>query len=353
MSSSQSSIFFLNGMSDMISELGDLADPAKFRQPVEFDNVSRDDVLAWYRKLVEIRKVEELTADIVLSGEVYTPCHLSIGQEAVAVGVVDSLTADDFIYSNHRSHAHFLALGGPMDGLLAEILCRDSGVSGGYGGSQHLTCEEVGFRGSVPIVGATIPIAVGAAFSAKYNKTSNIAVAFFGDGACEEGVVHECLNLASIAQLPILFVCENNLYSSHLDISLRQPNDRVARFADAHNIANRTIDGNDVAEVAQVAGELIDGIRATGKPAFLEAVTYRLIGHVGGRRDVDVGLRRSAELLEGWMMRDPIIRVRAGIAQSEVASIAELDAIDADIEEHVQSIYQRVRQQPEPNGLKG
>ena len=127
----------------------------------------------------------------------------------------------------------------------------------------------------------------------------------------------------------------------------------MARFADAHNIANRTIDGNDVAEVAQVAGELIDGIRATGKPAFLEAVTYRLIGHVGGRRDVDVGLRRSAELLESWMMRDPIVRVREGIAQSKVASIAELDAIDAGIEEDVQSIYQRVRQQPEPNGLKG
>ena len=138
----------------MISELGDLADPSKFREPVELGGVSPDDALVWYRKLVEIRKVEELTADIVLSGEVYTPCHLSIGQEAVAVGVAHSLTADDFIYSNHRSHAHFLALGGPMDGLLAEVLCRDSGVSGGYGGSQHLTCEEVGFRGSVPIVGA-------------------------------------------------------------------------------------------------------------------------------------------------------------------------------------------------------
>ena len=123
--------FFSERAGDMISELGDLADPSKFRAPVELGDVSREDALAWYRKLVEIRKVEELTADIVLSGEVYTPCHLSIGQEAVAVGVANSLTADDFIYSNHRSHAHFLALGGPMDGLLAEILCRDSGVSGG------------------------------------------------------------------------------------------------------------------------------------------------------------------------------------------------------------------------------
>ena len=337
----------------MISELGDLADPSKFRTPVEFGNISQDEALACYRKLIEIRKVEELTAEIVLSGEVYTPCHLSIGQEAIAVGVANSLTARDYIYSNHRSHAHFLALGGPIDGLLAEILCRDSGVSGGYGGSQHLTCEEVGFRGSVPIVGATIPIAVGAAFSAKYNKTSNIAVAFFGDGACEEGVFHECLNLASTVELPILFVCENNLYSSHMDISLRQPIDRVARFADAHNITNRTIDGNDVAEVAKVAADLIDGIRTDGKPAFLEAVTYRLIGHVGGRRDVDVGLRRSAELLESWMMRDPIVKVRQGITQNGVATAAELDAIDAEVEEDIQSIYQRVRQQPEPNGMKG
>ena len=336
----------------MISELGDLANPSKFREPVELGKVSRNDALAWYRKLVEIRKVEELTADIVLSGEVYTPCHLSIGQEAVAVGVANSLTANDFIYSNHRSHAHFLALGGPVDGLLAEILCRQSGVSGGYGGSQHLTCEEVGFRGSVPIVGATIPIAIGAAFSAKYNKTDHIAVAFFGDGACEGGVVHECLNLASVAELPILFVCENNLYSSHLDISLRQPNDRVARFADAHNIANRTIDGNDVAEVAQIAEELVCNIRSTGKPGFLEAVTYRLVGHVGGRRDVDVGLRRSAELLESWEMRDPIIRARSGIIKKGFATDAELDAIDTGIEENVQSTYQRARQQPEPVGMK-
>ena len=180
-------------------------------------------------------------------------------------------------------------------------------MSGGYGGSQHLTCEEVGFRGSVPIVGATIPIAVGAAFSAKYKKTKNIAVAFFGDGACEEGVVHECLNLASTAELPILFVCENNLYSSHLDISLRQPIDRVARFADAHNITNQTIDGNDVAEVARVGGELIDGIRGTGKPAFLEVTA--LLGMLAAA-DVDVGLRRSSDLLESWMKRDPVVRLR-------------------------------------------
>ena len=168
MSSRQSSSFFLNGMSDMISELGDLADPSKFREPVELGGVSPDDALAWYRKLVEIRKVEELTADIVLSGS-YTPCHLSIGREAVAVGVADSLSADDFIYSNHRSHAHFLALGGPMDGLLAEILCRDSGVSGGYGGSQHRPAGS-----GLPRVSANcwcdIPIAVGAAFSANTTR---------------------------------------------------------------------------------------------------------------------------------------------------------------------------------------
>ena len=127
------------------------------------------------------------------------------------------------------------------------------------------------------------------------------------------------MNLASTAELPILFVCENNLYSSHLDISLRQPIDRVARFADAHNITNQTIDGNDVAEVARVGGELIDGIRGTGKPAFLEAVTYRLIGHVG-RRDVDVGLRRSSDLLESWMKRDPVVRLREGIKRNGVAT---------------------------------
>ena len=336
----------------MISELGFLADPEHYQDPIDISLLDPKQALNWFRRMIEIRAVEELTAKLILNGEVYTPCHLAIGQEAIAVGVAASLTNQDFIFSNHRSHAHYLALGGSVEGLLAEIFCRSSGVSGGHGGSQHLRCESVGFVGSVPIVGATIPVALGAAFSAKQKGTDKIAVCFFGDGASEEGVLHECLNIASTFSLPILFVCENNLYSSHLDIGLRQPSDRIARFADAHKVANETIDGNDINLVVTIAEALIGEIRRTSKPAFLEGVTFRLVGHVGGRLDEDVGVRRSKDLLDVWMRRDPVLRLKKGILEQKLMFADQIDALVEDTKEQIQSIYQRVKQQPEPFGLE-
>ena len=336
----------------MISELGYLANPDHHQDPIDISLLDAKQILNWFRRMIEIRAVEELTAKLILNGEIYTPCHLAIGQEAIAVGVAASLTNQDFVFSNHRSHAHYLALGGSIEGLLAEIFCRASGVSGGYGGSQHLRNEAVGFVGSVPIVGATIPVALGAAFSAKQKGGDKIAVCFFGDGASEEGVLHECLNIASTFGLPILFVCENNLYSSHLDIGLRQPSDRIARFADAHKVANETIDGNDINLVAGTADALIGEIRRTGKPAFLESVTFRLVGHVGGRLDEDVGVRRSKGLLNVWMKRDPIFRLKRGILDQKLMVVDQIDALVEDVNKQIQSIYQRVKQQPEPVGLE-
>jgi TPP-dependent pyruvate/acetoin dehydrogenase alpha subunit len=293
--------------------LGPLADPMQFRQPVDPANESSERLRGWLRDMLRIRMAEEAIADLVVAGEARCPCHLAIGQEAVAVGVSAALTSADRVYGGHRSHAHYLAMGADMRAMFAEILGKDSGASRGMGGSMHLYAPDAGFHGSVPIVGATIPVAVGAALAAKMDRKGAVAVAYFGDGACEEGVLHECLNLASMMKLPVIFVVENNLYASHLDIALRQPYDSVTRFAVAHRIESASIDGNDVVKVAHTAGRLVENARRGGGPAFLEAVTYRWRGHVGPSEDIDVGVRRKAGDLDLWKQRDPVARLEAAI----------------------------------------
>ncbi len=218
-------------MAELRTALGDLADPTCYTDRLNVDTEKREGLEADLELMLTIRRVEEVVGDLVSRGEVACPCHLSIGQEAVAVGVSRVLRSTDRIFGGHRSHAHYLALGGDPYRLFSEILGRDSGCSRGMGGSMHLYDPQVGFHGSVPIVAATIPIAVGAALAAKMDGIDTVAVCYFGDGAAEEGVLHESLNLAANLALPVLFVCENNLFSSHLDIRLRQPADAICRFA--------------------------------------------------------------------------------------------------------------------------
>jgi pyruvate dehydrogenase E1 component alpha subunit len=284
-------------------------DPTAFTEPVDLAQVSDDWGLAKLRDMIRIRVAEEVIAELASSGEAVCPCHLGIGQEAVAVGLSAHAKPIDRVFGAHRSHSHYIALGGSVGRLFAEVLGKESGTSKGMGGSMHLYGPEVGFHGSVPIVAATVPIATGAALAAKMDGKGGVAVSYFGDGAAEEGVVHESLNMAAVMNLPIIFVCENNLFSSHLDIHLRQPENRVARFAEAHDIPCAAIDGNDGVTVANVAREMIDRARSGGGPGFIEAVTYRWRGHVGPREDIDVGLRRRPEELVAWKRRDPVRRL--------------------------------------------
>ncbi|HWO88534.1 MAG TPA: thiamine pyrophosphate-dependent dehydrogenase E1 component subunit alpha [Gemmatimonadales bacterium] len=289
-------------------ELGDLAGADQRHEPLVLPDGDRAWLIEALRRMVLIRAVEERIGDEVAAGKVRCPCHLAIGQEAVPVGVARSLRPTDRVFGAHRSHAHYLAGGGSVRKLMAEILGKDTGASRGMGGSMHLTDPEHGLLGTVPIVGATIPIAVGAGLAAKLDGRGDIAVSYFGDGATEEGVFHESLNLAATMRLPVLFVCENNLFSSHLHISLRQPSDSVARYADAHRVPAALVDGNDVVAVARVAAQAIETMRAGGGPAFIEAVTYRWRGHVGPREDEDVGVRRKDDL-NLWKGRDPVRRL--------------------------------------------
>lgn len=291
------------------SELDGLADPSQFTGRLEIGGRPKEELLAALERMIEVRLAEEAIASLVAAGEAKCPCHLAIGQEAVAVGVSQALRQTDRIFGNHRSHAQYLAAGGSLAKLFAEILGKYTGASRGMGGSMHLFAGDRGFLGSVPIVAGTVPLAVGAALAAKMDGRGDIGVAYFGDGACEEGVVHESLNLAAAYQLPVLFVCENNLFSSHMHVALRQPSDRMARFAEANKIPAETIDGNDVVAVARAARALVDKARSGGGPGFLEAVTYRWRGHVGWREDIDVGLERSLDDLAAWKRRDPIGRL--------------------------------------------
>jgi len=327
--------------------LGNLADSDFYRDPLNLEGQDPADLTCQLRRMILIRRAEEIIGEMVASGEVKCPCHLGIGQEAVAVGAAKHLKTTDRIFGNHRFHATFLALGGEPEELFAEVLGKSTGCSGGMGGSMHLVKPEIGLRGTVPIVAATIPIAVGAALACKMENRFNIAVSIFGDGATEEGVFHESLNLASIMNLPVLFICENNLFSSHLHIELRQPYDSIARFADSYRMPSRLVDGNDVIAVSEAVEEMVTRARVGGGPALLEVVTYRWRGHVGPREDTDVGVTRKEGLSE-WKKRDPIRRLFQGLEDKSVLEKKDFDNLWHQVEDELRSALSRARKAPFP-----
>ena len=330
-----------------IVDLDDLAHPTHYTTPLDLRNKPTDQLCQNLKTMILIRRTEEVIRSSP-SSEARCPCPLCIGQEAVAVGVSEALTSSDRLYGGHRSHSQYLALGGSVEGLLAEILGKETGCSGGMGGSMHLVAEEHGFGGCVPIVAGTVPIAVGAALAFKQRETSNVSVAFFGDGACEEGVVHEAMNMAVSMKLPILFVVENNLFASHLDIHLRQGGNRTARFAEAHGISASVVDGNDVLAVTDAAQVLVNQAREGSGPGFIEAVTYRWRGHVGPDENIDVGLRRSSEEVIAWKKRDPIRRLEEALITDRSMTSEALAELRNEVEEKLALALKAARSAPYP-----
>jgi len=213
------------------------------------ESIPGEVLLHLYKMMLKIRLVEEKIADLVAKREIICPCHLSIGQEAVAAGVCAALEKEDFVYSTHRNHAHYLAKGGSIKPMLAELYGRASGCSSGRGGSMHLVAGEIGFPGASAIVGGTIPHAVGSALAYSLQRNGQVAVAFFGDGATDEGVFYESLNFAALRKLPVVFVCENNFYSTHMHISTRHANVDIYKKAEVFNLSALRIDGYNVIEV--------------------------------------------------------------------------------------------------------
>lgn len=285
-------------------------------------------MLRMYKTMLRIRTFEECVAEMVETHEARTPCHLYIGQEAIATGVCEALRAQDTIWGGHRSHGHYLAKGGDARAMLAEILARSSGCSGGRGGSMHLYAGDVGVLGTVPIVAGTVPLAVGAALANKLRGDGGVAVAFFGDGTIEEGHVHESLNLATIYGLPVIFVCENNLYASHMHLSERRRRDNIFEAGRFYGMPSDRYDGNDVLTVYRAAAQAVRRARAGGGPSFLEMRTFRWRGHVGASWDIDVGVQRRGELQQ-WLPKDPVARARHilishGVADAVLAEIQDV-----------------------------
>jgi TPP-dependent pyruvate/acetoin dehydrogenase alpha subunit len=262
--------------------------------------------------MLRIRVFEQRVAELVAAGDIRCPVHLYVGQEAIATGVCTALQTDDYVLSTHRSHGHYIAKGGDLNRLMAELYGKRTGCSHGRGGSMHLVDSAVGYVASVPIVAGTIPIAVGAALSAKLRKSGQVSVAFFGDGATDEGVFYESVNLAAVYKLPILFVCENNLFSTHMPVFKRLANVSISRTVSGFNMPAVRVDGNNVGAVYEESKRLIESIRSGSGPAFLECMTYRWLAHVGPTEDLDVGFRKKEDV-EYWRDRCPIDAARSSL----------------------------------------
>jgi len=261
---------------------------------------------------------EEAIAERYTENKMRCPTHLSIGQEAISVGVCSNLTKNDFVLSTHRAHAHYLAKGGDLKRMIAELYGKKTGCSKGMGGSMHLIDKSVGFMGSTAIVGNTIPVAVGLGLSLKLKKEDGLSCVFFGDGAIEEGAFYESINYAVVHTLPVLFICENNLYSVYSGLTVRQPQGRkIYEMVDAMGIQTDHGYGNNVEEVQKKVSNAKDKIFGGQGPQFIEFNTFRWREHCGPNYDNDIGYRSEAEYLE-WKDKDPLKDININLSKEQL-----------------------------------
>jgi 2-oxoisovalerate dehydrogenase E1 component len=309
--------------------------------------LSKAELLALYRQMLVIRRCEEQLAKAHQAGLIHGACHTYVGQEAVAAGVCAHLGPGDAVFSTHRGHGHALAKGVTPRALIAELFGRADGCSQGRGGSMHLFAPEVGMMGTSGIVGPCILQAAGAGYSFKLLGSGNVGVAFFGDGASNNGAFHEGLNLAAIWDLPALFVCENNMYATEVPFAYAARNTDVAQRAAGYGIPGVAVDGNDVLAVYEAAGAAIRRARSGGGPTLIECKTYRTRPHSEGMRD---GGYRSLEEIESWKARDPIRMLHTMMVAQDLASADELAAIDAEVQAQIAEAYEFAQNSPYPDG---
>lgn len=303
-----------------------------------------------FRAMLRIRMVEEAIAERYAEQEMRCPVHLSIGQEGVAVGVCAALAEQDYVMSTHRAHAHYLAKGGDLKAMLAEIYGKATGCSSGKGGSMHLVDLNANMLGSTPIVGSSLPVAVGAAFGAWLKGERRVTVVFFGEGSTEEGVFFECLNFAALKKLPVVFVCENNLYSVYSPMSVRQRPDRDrVGLARAHGIeAVQGGDGNDVENVYGRARTAAKHARSGRGPVFLEFETYRWREHCGPNYDNHIGYRTEREFLK-WRKRCPVGQYQARLLRDRALSKDDLAQIQASVRQEIGEAFDCAKAGPWPS----
>lgn len=326
---------------------------SKAPKPIIFDTkisgISMEVLRELYGTMLRIQKVELKIAQLYHEDEMKTPVHLCLGQEAVAAGVCSHLNADDYVFSNHRGHGHYIAKGGDVKAMIAELYNRETGCSKGRGGSMHLIDTSVGLLGTSSIVGGCIPIATGAALGSVLKKKNRVSVAFFGDAAVEEGVIYESINFAVLKKLPVVYVCENNFYSVCSHLSKRQAKDDIYRRFEGFPIPGYRVDGNNVIEVYRIAQKAIDNARRGDGPSFMECRTYRLKDHHGTGSGVEVGYRTQEEVDE-WATKCPVKNFECFLLEQNIMTASEIEEFAGAIDQEVEEAFKFAQTSPLPDG---
>jgi TPP-dependent pyruvate/acetoin dehydrogenase alpha subunit len=286
----------------------------------------------FYKSLYRIRRTEEEIARIYPTDRIKSPVHLSIGQEAASVGVCEALQPDDVVFGTYRGHAMYLAKGGDLKKMIAELYGKITGCARGKGGSMHMIDIEHGIMGTSAIVGTTIPISVGYAYGLKYRGRDSVVVSFFGDGAADEGAFHEALSFAALKRLPVLFVCENNYYAIHSHHLERRHSDNLCERAGTYGMPSERIEDGDIFKIYESAGKYCERIRRGEGPAFLEIVTCRWREHVGPNDDFHLGYRKKEDV-ECWMENDELKRLR------RMLNLNGQDRMEAEIEDEIRTAF--------------
>ena len=308
--------------------------------------LSKSDLRSLYQQMLLIRRTEEQLARSHQGGAIPGACHTYVGQEAIAAGVCAHLRADDVVFSTHRGHGHALAKGVSARAVMAELFGRSSGCSGGRGGSMHLFAPEAGLMGTSGIVGPSILLATGAGYTFKLLQSDRVSVAFFGDGAVNNGAFHEGINMAAIWDLPVVFVCENNQYATEVPFATVARNPHVAERHAAYGLPGVAVDGNDVLAVYEAAAEAVRRARAGDGPTLLECKTYRTRSHAEGMRDA--GYRTTDEVAE-WKARCPIVRFKELLLAEGVVSEDDCARIEADVTAIVEDALRFATMSPWPD----
>jgi pyruvate dehydrogenase E1 component alpha subunit len=298
-----------------------------------------------YKTMLRIRKFEEKAMSLFTGGKIPGFVHLYIGEEAVATGVTANLDTLDYITSTHRGHGHIIAKGGNLRFMMAELFGKAAGYCKGKGGSMHIADASRGILGANGIVGAGQNIAVGAGLSIKYKGTDQVCVCFFGDGSTNQGTFHEALNLASIWKLPVVFVCENNLYGISMSQSRHQAIQDIADRAIAYNIPGVAVDGNDVFAVYEAAKVAVKRARDKQGPTLIECKTYRHRGHFEG----DPGLYKPEDEQRDWLAKDPIKRLESFIVENKIQTDAGIDVINEEVTKEILDAIEFAENSPEPS----
>jgi pyruvate dehydrogenase E1 component alpha subunit len=308
---------------------------------------SPEQLVAWYRAMLRIRRVEEEIERRYHQDQMKTPIHLVIGQEAAAVGCCAALRTIDLVYTSHRTHGAYLAKGGDLGRMLCEMHCRINGCVGSRGGSMHLIDKSAGVAGTSAIVGGAVPIATGAALAALMKKTDRVVVVFMGDAATEEGVTSESLNFAALKKLPVIFFCENNFYSVQSPLSTRQPARDIRAWAEAHGMPAVSVDGVNILSVHDAVRDAVARARTGSGPTFVEAAVYRFRAHGGAGDDSRTGYRTEAERLE-WEAVDPLLLFGEYLIRSARLDAAGVQKMEREIATEIDDAFDLALESPNP-----